>query len=78
MKGEEIRERLIGSKKEIAACLLGGLFWASGNFFATYTILYLGIAIGFPLTQANIVISGLWGLFLFYFIKLFIFYYFII
>jgi glucose uptake protein GlcU len=48
-------------KETIGPGMLAGLFWAIGNYCGTYAILYLGMAIGFPLTQANIIIAGLWG-----------------
>eukprot|EP00128_Syssomonas_multiformis_P007969 Colp12_sorted_trinity150504_noHs@12248 len=44
------------------AGLLTGLYWAMGNFAATYATYYLGNTVGYPLTQCCIVVSGLWGI----------------
>ncbi|RMG41460.1 MAG: hypothetical protein D6719_08565 [Candidatus Dadabacteria bacterium] len=43
-----------------AGALLGG-----GNYMALLTIDYLGVALGYPLTQLGIVINTLWGIFYF-------------
>jgi len=45
--------------------LITGLIWNIGNFCSIYATLYLGLTIGFPLTQLALVVSGLWGLFVF-------------
>jgi len=42
--------------------LITGLLWNLGNFFSIYATLYLGLTIGFPLTQTCLVVSGLWGM----------------
>lgn len=50
-------------------CALPGLtvgyFWAAGNACSVHATAYLGIALGFPLTQTCIVVNALWGLILF-------------
>jgi len=45
--------------------LITGLLWNIGNFCSIYATLYLGLTIGFPLTQLALVVSGLWGLLVF-------------
>merc|ERR1712039_1167824 len=42
--------------------LLTGAFWGMGNFSAMFATTYLGQTIGFPLTQACIIVNGLWGI----------------
>merc|ERR1719336_2636720 len=51
-----------------AACFPGmwtGVFWALGNACSVHASEYLGVALGFPLTQSCIVICALWGIVLF-------------
>jgi len=45
--------------------LITGFIWSIGNFLSIYAVIYLGLTIGFPLTQMALVISGLWGLIVF-------------
>jgi hypothetical protein len=45
--------------------LITGLIWNVGNFCTVYATLYLGLTIGFPLTQVALVVSGLWGILVF-------------
>jgi glucose uptake protein GlcU len=45
--------------------MAAGLLWSSGNLFSIYATQFLGLTIGFPLTQVALVIAGLWGLFFF-------------
>jgi len=45
--------------------VLTGLLWNIGNYCSIYATLYLGLTIGFPLTQVALVVSGLWGMFAF-------------
>jgi len=45
--------------------LITGLIWNVGNFCSIYATLYLGLTIGYPLTQLALVVSGLWGLLVF-------------
>lgn len=45
--------------------IITGILWNLGNFFSIYATLYLGLTIGFPLTQLALVVSGLWGLLVF-------------
>merc|ERR1711920_367626 len=42
--------------------LLTGSFWAMGNFASLFATVYLGQVIGFPLTQACLIICGMWGI----------------
>lgn len=43
--------------------LLTGLFWSAGNFLSIYATLYLGISLGWPLVQCQLLISALWAVF---------------
>ncbi|PRP78327.1 zinc carboxypeptidase [Planoprotostelium fungivorum] len=45
--------------------LLTGLIWSIGNGFSIYATTYLGLKLGFPLTQLALVVSGLWGIIVF-------------
>jgi len=45
--------------------LITGLIWNVGNFCSIYATLYLGLTVGFPLTQVALVVSGLWGILMF-------------
>eukprot|EP00698_Gefionella_okellyi_P019438 TRINITY_DN5956_c0_g2_i1.p1 TRINITY_DN5956_c0_g2~~TRINITY_DN5956_c0_g2_i1.p1 ORF type:complete len:298 (-),score=78.00 TRINITY_DN5956_c0_g2_i1:151-1044(-) len=40
-----------------------GIFWNIANIGSVYATLNLDMTIGFPLTQAALLVSGLWGLF---------------
>ena len=42
-------------------CLLSGVFWFVGTFCSIYAIIFLGISIGFPLTQAALIVCTIWG-----------------
>ena len=44
---------------------LSGLLWSIGNFFSLTSVKYLGQGVGYPLVQSQLLISGLWGIFLF-------------
>jgi len=46
--------------------LITGFIWNVGNFCSIYATLYLGLTIGFPLTQLALVVSGLWGIVVFH------------
>ncbi|KNC52982.1 uncharacterized protein AMSG_09158 [Thecamonas trahens ATCC 50062] len=41
--------------------LLTGLLWQIGNYCSIYATLYLGLTIGYPLTQLALLVAGLWG-----------------
>jgi len=43
--------------------LLTGVTWSIGNFASYYATDYLGLSIGYPLTQMALLVAGLWGLF---------------
>jgi len=45
--------------------LAAGVGFSSGNFFSIYATQYLGLTIGFPLTQCALLVAGLWGLLVF-------------
>jgi glucose uptake protein GlcU len=45
--------------------LLAGFVWNLGNFSSIYATLYLGLTIGFPLTQVALLVAGLYGIFFF-------------
>eukprot|EP00899_Mesostigma_viride_P017118 jgi/Mesvir1/25407/Mv01441-RA.1 len=43
--------------------LTTGLLWSVGNFCSIYATQYLGMAVGWPLVQCQLLVSGLWGIF---------------
>ncbi|KAK3236895.1 hypothetical protein CYMTET_52990, partial [Cymbomonas tetramitiformis] len=43
--------------------LLTGLLWSGGNFSSIYATQYLGMALGWPLVQCQLIVSTLWGVF---------------
>lgn len=45
--------------------LVAGMLLCSGNYTALLTLKYLGVSLGYPLTQFGIVVNTLWGIFLF-------------
>jgi len=45
--------------------LLAGFVWNLGNYCSIYATLYLGLTIGFPLTQVALLVAGLYGIFFF-------------
>lgn len=45
--------------------LLGGILWAAANFMSVHATFYLGIRIGFPLTQTCLIFCAIWGIFYF-------------
>eukprot|EP00529_Nitzschia_sp_RCC80_P010565 CAMPEP_0113492778 /NCGR_PEP_ID=MMETSP0014_2-20120614/28254_1 /TAXON_ID=2857 /ORGANISM="Nitzschia sp." /LENGTH=627 /DNA_ID=CAMNT_0000386625 /DNA_START=200 /DNA_END=2083 /DNA_ORIENTATION=+ /assembly_acc=CAM_ASM_000159 len=42
-----------------------GLIWSIGNFFSILSVEFLGEGVGYSVTQASILVSGLWGIFYF-------------
>lgn len=42
-----------------------GLLWSIGNFFSILAVENLGEGVGYSLTQASMLVSGLWGIFFF-------------
>lgn len=44
---------------------LTGCFWATANICSIHASEYLGVALGFPLTQSCIIVNALWGVMLF-------------
>lgn len=49
----------------IPSSLLAGVIWNIGNFLSIIAVSLIGLAKGFPLTQAAVLIAVLWGLFYF-------------
>lgn len=45
--------------------LAGGAIWNVGNLGAIFSVTYLGLAVGYPLTQMAAVVAVLWGIFVF-------------
>lgn len=45
---------------------LCGLLWSIGNFFSIVSVQYLGEGVGYSVVQANMLISGLWGIIYFH------------
>jgi len=43
--------------------LLTGLLWSAGNFLSIYAVQYLGLALGWPLVQCQLIVSSLWAIF---------------
>ena len=41
--------------------LLAGFLWQIGNYCSIYATLYLGLTIGYPLTQLALLVAGMWG-----------------
>ena len=51
--------------KIIKHAMVSGVFWNIANFASMFAILYLGLTVGFPLTQTALLVGILWGLFYF-------------
>mmetsp|Transcript_26564 Transcript_26564/g.33178 ORF Transcript_26564/g.33178 Transcript_26564/m.33178 type:complete len:403 (+) Transcript_26564:30-1238(+) len=45
--------------------IISGMLWGIANFLSVHATKYLGIAVGFPLTQTCICINALWGILFF-------------
>jgi glucose uptake protein GlcU len=45
--------------------LTSGILWASANFMSVHATFWLGIRIGFPLTQTCVLVTAVWGIFYF-------------
>mmetsp|Transcript_27542 Transcript_27542/g.65250 ORF Transcript_27542/g.65250 Transcript_27542/m.65250 type:complete len:359 (+) Transcript_27542:82-1158(+) len=41
---------------------LTGILWSLGNYFSIYTTEFLGMAVGWPLVQCQLLVSTLWGI----------------
>lgn len=41
---------------------IAGLLWSIGNLASILSVYYLGEGVGYPLSQASILVAGLWGL----------------
>jgi len=42
--------------------MVTGILWTMGNFLSVHATKYLGMAVGFPLTQTCILINAVWGI----------------
>ena len=40
--------------------ILTGVLWSLGNFLSIYAVEYLGLSLGWPLVQCQLIISSLW------------------
>lgn len=40
--------------------ILTGVLWSLGNFLSIYAVQYLGLSLGWPLVQCQLIISSLW------------------
>lgn len=47
--------------QSVFAGLFSGALWNIGNLLSIITISFLGLARGYPLTQATVLVSVLWG-----------------
>lgn len=45
--------------------LLSGLLFSAGNTFRVFAVLYIGMSVGFPLTQLSLILAGLIGMIFF-------------
>jgi glucose uptake protein GlcU len=43
--------------------LLTGALWSTGNFLSIYAVQYLGLSLGWPLVQCQLIVSSLWAIF---------------
>jgi glucose uptake protein GlcU len=41
------------------------MLWAGANFMSVHATAYLGMRIGFPLTQTCVIFAAMWGIFYF-------------
>ena len=48
---------------------LAGFLWTLGNYMSVIAVDRLGMAVGFPLVQCNLIISNIWALFYYHEIK---------
>ena len=40
--------------------ILTGALWSLGNFLSIYAVEYLGLSLGWPIVQCQLIISSLW------------------
>ncbi len=52
----------IPNKKLILPAFTSGVFWNIANISSFFTVGYLGIILGYPLTQLSLFVSILWGI----------------
>jgi len=48
---------------------IAGMLWSIGNISSMVSVQQLGVGVGYALTQASMLVSGLWGIFYFHEIK---------
>jgi len=60
-----LRGIVLGMRLSFWPGMWTGVFWALGNACSVHASEYLGVALGFPLTQSCVVICALWGIVLF-------------
>ena len=58
-KRESFRNEAVGNS------ILSGILWSIGNLLSIITVSLIGLAKGFPLTQASVLIAVIWGVFYF-------------
>jgi len=51
--------------KNVGLSLLSGVIWNLGNLLALFSVVFLGVAKGYTLTQVGVLIAVSWGLFVF-------------
>jgi glucose uptake protein GlcU len=44
---------------------MSGILWSIGNMASMISVTYLGEGVGYSMTQSAMLVSGLWGIFLF-------------
>jgi len=59
----EIPNFHLNKPKVIIYGLLTGVTWSIGNAASYFATDYLGLSVGYPLTQTALLVAGLWGLF---------------
>lgn len=60
-----IFKRVRFENRGVGAALLSGAIWNFGNLLAIAAISLIGLAKGFPITQASVLVAVLWGLYYF-------------
>jgi glucose uptake protein GlcU len=56
---------LRAAKAAATPALLSGMLWAQANVMSVHATAYLGMRVGFPLTQTCVVFAALWGVLFF-------------
>ncbi|MBI2074839.1 MAG: hypothetical protein HYT83_03330 [Candidatus Levybacteria bacterium] len=63
--GFGVFKKLAFKNEAIFQGIAGGVLWNVGNLFSIIAISFLGLAKGYPITQAALLISVFWGVFYF-------------